>query len=280
VQPHIDAAPPQRAQRPLAEPLIQLRQDPAGRLDQHPAQPGRLQRRVEPHRLISQALQLGQRLDPGEPAAYDDERERGRGDGRIAGRRRHRELAEHVVAQMHRLGNGLEPGTVVGQPLDRQHPRHRPGRHHQHVILQHPLRAVRRREHRQAAAVINAEDRPGQQPCVPQHPWQRRDHVPRLDRSPGRFGQQRLIGHVPARVHHGHRGLAGPQQPLQLPRRVHPDVTAAHNQDLHDQLLPTGTAVRQADAGRRRACALDRLGRVGSLSAGRLVTGHADVGGS
>ncbi len=28
------------------------------------------------------------------------------------------------------------------------------------------------------------------------------------------------------------------EQPLQPPRRVHPDVTAAHDQDLHDELLP------------------------------------------
>jgi hypothetical protein len=51
VQPHVDAAPPLRAQPPLAEPLIQLGQDAAGRLDQHPAQLGRVQRRVEPDRL-------------------------------------------------------------------------------------------------------------------------------------------------------------------------------------------------------------------------------------
>ena len=250
VQPHVDAAPPQRAQRPLAEPLIQLGQDPAGRLDQHPAQFGRVQRRVEPHRLVGEPLQLGQRLDPGEPAADDDEPERGRTDGRIAGRRRHGELAEHVVAQMHRLADRLEPGTVFGQPLDRQHPRHRPGRHHQHVIAQHPLRAARRREHRQTAGVINADDLPGQHPGVPQHPRQRRDHVPRLDRAPGRLRQERLIGHVPARVHHGHRGLAAPQQPLQPPRRVHPDVTATHNQDLHDELLPYRSPVMTHAPGR------------------------------
>jgi len=40
---------------------------------------------VEPHRLVGQPLQLSQRLDPGEPAADDDERERGRRNGRIAG---------------------------------------------------------------------------------------------------------------------------------------------------------------------------------------------------
>lgn len=63
LQPHVDAAPPQRAQRPLAEPLIQLGQDPAGRLHQHPAQLGWVQRRVEPHRLVGERLQFGQRLD-------------------------------------------------------------------------------------------------------------------------------------------------------------------------------------------------------------------------
>ena len=62
----------------LGEPLIQLGQDPAVRLDQHPAQLGRVQRRVEPHRLIGEPLQLGQRLDPGEPAADHDERESSR----------------------------------------------------------------------------------------------------------------------------------------------------------------------------------------------------------
>ena len=34
------------------------------------------------------------------------------------------------------------------------------------------------------------------------------------------------------------RGLAPPQQPLKPPRGVHPDVTATHDQDLHDELLP------------------------------------------
>ncbi len=150
--PHVDAPPLQHAQRPLAGPLIQLGQDPAGRLDQHPAQLARVQRWVESRGLVGQPLQLGQRLDPGEPAAEDDERERGRTEGRMAGRLCHGELAEHVVAQMHCLADRLEPGAVFGQSLDRQHSRHRAGRHHQHVIAEHPFRAARRGEHRQGLA--------------------------------------------------------------------------------------------------------------------------------
>jgi hypothetical protein len=100
------------------------------------------------------------------------------------------------------------------------------------------------------AGVNNADDLPGQHPGVPQHPRQRRDHVPRLDRAPGRLRQERLISHVPARVHHGHRGLAPPRQPLQPPRRVHPDVTATHNQDLHDELLPYRSPVMTRAPGR------------------------------
>ncbi len=79
---------------------------------------------MEPHRLVGEPLQFGQRLDPGEPAADDDKRERGRADGGIVGRRRHGELAEHMVAQMHRLADRLETGTVFGQSLDGLNPRH------------------------------------------------------------------------------------------------------------------------------------------------------------
>src|SRR6516162_6346015 len=49
-----DAAPLQRTQRPQAELLIQLGQDPPGRLDQYPAQLVGVQRRVEPDRLVGE----------------------------------------------------------------------------------------------------------------------------------------------------------------------------------------------------------------------------------
>ena len=72
---------------------------------------------------------------------------------------------------------------------------------------------------------------------------------PRLDGTAGRLRQQGLIGHAPARLHYGHRGLTPWQQPLQPSRGVHPDVAASHNQYFHDERLSAPLPLRSCVEG-------------------------------
>ena len=100
----------------------------------------------------------------------------------------------------------LKPIADLGQPGDRQRPRHRARGEDEHVVADLLLRrpsAVRTCAVRAAwstevtAAVTIRQPR--------QHLAQRDHDVPRLERAGGRLGQERLVGHVGARVDDGDR---------------------------------------------------------------------------
>jgi hypothetical protein len=67
-------------------------------------------------------VQLGERLNAGEPAADHNERQRPLQLLRILDRRGVIELCEHVVAQVYCLGQVLEANRVLGQARDGRRP--------------------------------------------------------------------------------------------------------------------------------------------------------------
>ena len=87
------------------------------------------QRRVVPHRVASQVLELAQRLHPGVSGADEHERERRAPPLRVLGLGRDVQPGEHVVAEVDRLLHRLEPDPVLRQAGDRQDPRPRARRH-------------------------------------------------------------------------------------------------------------------------------------------------------
>ena len=71
---------------------------------------------------------------PAYPPPTNDEGERPPPDRGVVGGAGRVEPGQHVVAQEDRLTDVLEADAVLGQPRDRQRPRHRAGRHHEHVV--------------------------------------------------------------------------------------------------------------------------------------------------
>ena len=118
LQPDVDAAAAQLAQRVVGELLVDLRQHPVRRLDQDPAHPVQAGARVAVHRVGGEVLQLGQRLEAGVAAADEDEGEQFFAPRRVFGRVGFLERLDDVVAQVDRVGEALEatawsvrPGT-------------------------------------------------------------------------------------------------------------------------------------------------------------------------
>ena len=121
----VDAAAAQLAQRVLGEAGVDLRQHPAGRLDQYPAHPVQAGARVALHRVGGEVLQLGERLEAGVAAADEDVGEQLVAARRILARVGGLQRLDHVVAQPDRVGEALEADRVLGEPRHRQHPRDR-----------------------------------------------------------------------------------------------------------------------------------------------------------
>jgi hypothetical protein len=84
--------------------------------------------------------------------------------------------------------------------------------------------------------VIETDDPSGQHLGVPKDLRQRRYHVPRLYPSAGHLRQERLIGHVPSRVHYGHASFSVEKQSLYLRCGIHHDIDL-YDPNLHDELL-------------------------------------------
>ena len=109
---------------------------------------------------LGHRLQLGGRLNAGEPAAGYHERQRPPPLLRVLDRRGVVELSQHVVAQVYRLGQGLEANRVLGQARDGQRPGHRTGGQHQDVVAQRVCGAVPRLEVGPPGIVVDAGDPP------------------------------------------------------------------------------------------------------------------------
>ena len=132
----VDAAAAQLPQRVFAELAVDLRQHPVGRLDQDPAHPVQAGARVAVHRVGGEVLQLGQRLEAGVAAADEDVGEQFFAPRRVLGRVGFLQRLDHVVAEVDRVGEALEPDRVLGQAGHRQHPRDRAEREQQLVVGQ------------------------------------------------------------------------------------------------------------------------------------------------
>ena len=167
-----------------------------------------------------------------------------------------------LVAQRDGLLDVLEADRPVGEPGDRQRARHRADGHHEDVVLELVRLALERlRRSATLRAWSTAGDRAGDDLGVAQGLAQRHDRVPRLDRAGARLGQERLVGHVRARVDDGDHGLAALQLLAEPQRGVHADVAAADDEDAWR---------RRAGLGCRHAPRLGGRHRPGTCEPGRL----------
>ena len=101
-----------------AEPAGDLREDRLRGVDEDPPPGDVAHGRVVAHGVAHEVGQLGQGLDPRVARAHEHEREVALGlgpDGALGGQL---ELAEHVVAQVDRVGERLEAQAVLGQARD------------------------------------------------------------------------------------------------------------------------------------------------------------------
>ena len=136
LQPHLDAPRLQDLAGVLLRRHREAVEEVVGHLHQHdvgPPQPGAGVVLGQHH--VEQLDEGAGQLHPGRPAAGDDHRERPLVDqGRVAGGPL--ELAQDVVAQAHRRGQGLEGEGVVGHAGHAEVGRHRPRGQHQVVVGQ------------------------------------------------------------------------------------------------------------------------------------------------
>jgi hypothetical protein len=110
----VDAALPQLSCRVLAEPLGDLRENLRCRVDEDPALPHSLERRIEAQRIADEIRELGECLDPRIPGPDEHEAEMAL---RVLGARggRELELLQDVVSDPDRVGEALEAQCVLGQ---------------------------------------------------------------------------------------------------------------------------------------------------------------------
>lgn len=116
--------------------LADLREDAVRGLYEDPLQVVRVDVVVVAHGVAGHVLQLGERLDAGVTASYEDE-----GQGRVADRGVARgggdvHLLDDVVAQADGLLDGLEADAVLGETGDRERARDRAGGQDEFVVRQ------------------------------------------------------------------------------------------------------------------------------------------------
>jgi hypothetical protein len=175
--------------------------------------------RVAVHRVGGEVLQLGQRLQARVATADEDVGEEFFALVRILGRVRFLQGLDHVVAQVDRVGEALEPDRVLDQARHRQHPRDRAHRQQQLVVGQLLGFAVLGPQRHRLRLRVVADDRAESQIGPLQDVAQRRHHVPRLQGSCRRLWQEWRVEREVRLVDERQPRRLLRHRPLQLPRR-------------------------------------------------------------
>lgn len=216
---------------PPARAVRHLGQDPVARLDEVERELGRRQLGVAAQEPGRQGQQLAERLHAREAAAdHRDGQELGAlGPGRET--RGPVDRGQEPVAHRDGLLDVLEPDALGAQAGDGERARHGTGGHDQRVVADRARPPVGGAHRGRAARVVDRRDVPGDDPRAPQVRPERDRDVPGLDRAGRHLWQERLVGHVAARVDDRDLGLPAAEPLLQVPRRVEPGVAAADDED-------------------------------------------------
>ena len=187
---------------------------------------------VVPRRVPGHVLELGERLDARVAATDEHERQCPAplrfvvdGGGEI-------ESTQHLVAQGDRLLDVLEPDRLLGQPGDRQRPRHRSEGDDDVVVVDAVLLAGRRLHDRTVVRVVDRRDAAGDDATPPQDGTERHHDMSRFEAAGGGFRKERLVRHhrtgIDDRDPHGSPAHRSPQ----AERGVHPDVSASSDEHV------------------------------------------------
>ncbi len=190
----LDAASGELLRRVLAEARRDLRQDLRRRVDEHPARSRTLELRVVAQRVADEIRKLGKRLDSRVAGSDEDEREvRLCTLAVVLGRGRF-EPAQHVVAEVDRVGEVLEAEPVLGEPGDWQRARERAECEDCLLVVDDdcPGTGLDRRD---ALLRVEGGEPPEKQLGMRTHHSQRHDHVTRLERARRGLGQHRRVEH-------------------------------------------------------------------------------------
>mgnify|MGYP001508291698 FL=1 len=238
------------ADHPAAGAVGDLGQDPWAPLDEVELHLGRRDLGVEVQEVVRERQELGEALDPGEPAA--DERH---GEQALALRtpRQARgtvERREQAVSDGDGLLDVLEADRVLCDARDGEDSRHR-ACGDDHGAVRQPVRRTGPGLHDdRAVRVVDARDRAVDEARPAQVASVRDRCVACLDRARDHLGQERLIGHVRAGVDQDELDLAAPQLApqvlLELPGHGEPGVAPADDDDpFHHE--PPGACGRLSD---------------------------------
>ena len=214
----------------VAQPAAQLRQHPWGQVDQHPAHLLGPQPRVVGGRPRGDQLHLGGGLGAGVPGPHDHEGAAGPPAVRVVGGVGVLQLPEHVVAQVGRLGQGLEAEAVLGHPGDVEGPADPAGGEDQPVPGQLGGRPVGAQQGRRPPLDVDGDHVPEQHLGPAQGGVQPDGDVAWLDHAGGHVGQQRAVEEVVGGAGQQQLGGVGGQVLLQAAHAVEPGEAAADDQ--------------------------------------------------
>jgi hypothetical protein len=165
-------------------------------VDQQPVQFARPNPRIPTKCGAGEQLSLSGDLGAGVTRTHDDECAPGGSLDRVAARVRELELGQHVVAQVERLGEGLEPLRPLGRARNREHPRDAAGSEHEPVETDSTPSSLGIEHLHGARADVGGDDVAGHQRRTGQRRTQRHGDVPRVDDPRGDLGQERQVEHV------------------------------------------------------------------------------------
>jgi hypothetical protein len=183
------------------------------------------------HRPLGEQLALGGHFGPGVPGAHDDERGPRQPLGRVFGQLGQLELAQHVIAQVHGLGDRLEADRVVGDAGYGKQSGHRAAGQHQPVPDQRP-RPILDIDHRaRPRGKIDRCDVPEQDLGARQLGPQRHRGSAGLQDRRRDLGQQRHVEHVVRGVDHDELGRLRREPALQRPQAMESGEPRSHDED-------------------------------------------------
>ena len=178
----------------LAEARRDLGQDLRRRVDEHPAQSRPLELRVVTQRVADEIRELGERLDARIARSDEDERQVCLGALAVVLGRGRLEPAQHVVAELDRVGEVLEAETVLGEAGDRQRPRERAQREDGLLVVDDE-RLRTGLDRGDALLRVERREPSEEQLGVRAHHPQRHDDVAGLERARRGLGQHRRVEH-------------------------------------------------------------------------------------
>ncbi len=155
-------------------------------LDQHEAQAVHATARIALHHVGREVLQLGEALEPRVTGADDDVSQQRAALVLIGDRLGLLEREHQAVAPGDGLRQRLEADGVLGEPGDRQRPRHRSERDDELVVEELLVVAGSGADEDDLAPQVGAGDAAQAQLRALELLAQRHDHVTRLERAPRR----------------------------------------------------------------------------------------------